>query len=130
MVSRELVEHIKNRFLSRAWGVQFEHPSHEGLIRVIGWSQNPSKWGWTDQPASLSNVTESTWRCRGKNDELLFFHPSDPEIQIVFVEVVDAIELVMDVVEDALNEMNVDLDDFDEALARQIAGGDEEEDEG
>lgn len=129
MVSRELVEHIKNRFLTRSGGVQFEHPSHEGLIRVVGWSYDPSKWGWTDQPASLSSVTEPTWRCRGKNDELLFFHPSDPEIRIVFCEVGDAVELVMDVVEDALNEMNVDLEDFDVAVARQIAGG-EEEDEG
>lgn len=130
MASVELVEHIKNRFLGRTGGVQFEHPSYAGLIRVVGWSSDPSKWGWTDQPASLSSVTEPTWRCRGKNDELLFFQPSDPEIQIVFCEVADAVDLVMEVVEDALNEMNVDLGDFDVALAHQIAGGDEEEDEG
>ena len=130
MASQELIEHIKNRFLSRPGGIQFEHPSYTGLIRVVGWSRYPSQRGWKDQPASLSNVTEPIWRCRGKNDELLFFQPSDPEIRIVLCEVAAAVDLVMEVVEDALNEMNVDLEGFDVALAHQMPDGEEEEDEG
>jgi hypothetical protein len=104
-----------------------------GSLRVVGWSGDPSKAGWGDQPEELNVSTKPTWRCRDESDNVVFVEVSDPGVHLVAAPPTVVIDKTLEIVDQVLDRLGVSYSRFDEKLEEilkeQMDDFDDEEDE-
>lgn len=128
-----LKSHISSQIIkSLYFDFLIEHRT-AGRLLVVGWSGDPSKAGWGDQPEDLNGSTEPTWRCRDESDNVVFIEVSDPEVELIAAPPRVVIDKTFEIVDQVLDRLGVSYSRFDEKLEEilkeQMDDFDEEEKE-